>query len=77
MLRMTGAMEDWWLFGFRLCDGTWKLMSASARSDKKNSPHDLLGAIYVSYFRPMLEHVTTKANEDSEQVSGGNDGQRL
>ena len=74
-LRMTTEMGDWWMFGFSHCNGVWKLMSASARSDKRNSPHDLLGAVYESYFRPMLEHATTKANKDSEQVSGGNGGQ--
>ncbi|MGF1530612.1 MAG: hypothetical protein ACFCU4_04565 [Puniceicoccaceae bacterium] len=76
MLRMTGEMGDWWMFGFSHCGKAWKLVSASARSDKRNSPHDLLGAVYESYFRPMLEHATASANKDSEQVSGGNGGQR-
>jgi len=76
MLRMTGEMGDWWIFGFSRCGKAWKLVSASARSDNKNSSHDLLGVVYESYFRPLLEHSTTSANKDSEQVSGGNGGQR-
>ena len=69
-LRMTTEMGDWWMFGFSHCSGAWKLMSASARSDKRNFPHDLLGAVYESYFRPMLEHATTRANKDSETGPG-------
>jgi hypothetical protein len=60
------------MFDFNHYNGAWKLMSASARSDKRNSPHDLLGAVYESYFRPMLEHATTRANKDSEQDVRGN-----
>ena len=77
MLRMTGEMGDWWIFGFSYCGKAWKLVDASARSDKRDSPHDLLGVVYEPYFRPILEHAMTSANKDSEQVSGGNGGQRI
>jgi hypothetical protein len=65
--RMTGEMGDWWMFGFECRSGAWNLLSASASSDKKNSPHDLLDSVFESYFRPLLEHVTTQANKASEQ----------
>jgi hypothetical protein len=66
-LRMTGEVGDWWKFGFGGQRGTWKLTSASARSDKKNSPHDLLGEVFAQHFRPFLEHVAAQANKHSEQ----------
>ncbi|MFN4873174.1 MAG: hypothetical protein ACK5JP_05120 [Akkermansiaceae bacterium] len=70
MFRMTGELGDWWLFGCNHSGRAWKLVSASARSDKKNSPHDLLGLVYGVYLRPMLEHVTNRANKDSYGRSG-------
>lgn len=66
-LKMTGEMGDWWTFGFVHRGGAWNLQSASARSEKKNSPHDLLDAVYEPYFRPLLEHATAQANKASEQ----------
>jgi hypothetical protein len=64
--RMTGEAGDWWAFGFNRQRGTWKIMSASARSDKKNSPHDLFDEGYAPHFRPFLEHVAAQANKHSE-----------
>ena len=64
---MTGEAGDWWRFGFASRGGVWELTSASARSDKKNSPHDLLGEVYAPHFRPFLEHVANLANNGSEQ----------
>ena len=65
--RMTGEAGDWWRFRFDGQPGSWRLVGASARSEKKNSPHDLLGDVYATHFRPFLEHVATQANKHSEQ----------
>ena len=71
-ILMTGEAGDWWRFGFDYRNRTWMLSRASARSDKKNSPHDLLGDVYASYFRPFLEHVAAQANRHSEQGAAPN-----
>jgi len=63
--RMTGEAGDWWRFGFYCQNENWKLVRASARSEKKHSPHDLLDQVYAPHFRPFLEHVTDQANNSS------------
>ncbi|MEM9283813.1 MAG: hypothetical protein AAGA96_18480 [Verrucomicrobiota bacterium] len=69
--RMTGDAGDWWRFGFDCRGGVWELTSAAARSDKTNSPHDLLDEVYAPHFRPFLDHVTNHANDRSEQGAAG------
>lgn len=64
--RMTAEAGDWWEFGFDFQRGAWKLARASARSETKNSPHNLLGEVYAPHFRPFLEHVANMANNHSE-----------
>lgn len=62
-IRMSNEDGDWWLFGFKQINTDWTLQSASAKSDKIFSPHNLLDSVYGSYFRPFLEHTTNKANK--------------
>lgn len=70
-VRMEDTLGDWWLFSFRDVSGTWELTGASAKSDDKKNPHDLLGAVYAGWFRPFLTHVTELATKRVGIEPGG------
>jgi hypothetical protein len=60
-LRMTNTCGNWWLFSFRHGKSGWELIAASARSNDKRRPHNLLGPVYARWFHPFLTQVTEQA----------------